>query len=57
MKNFKMTTFVNLNQTKEERRETYRELRERGLTPSQAYVLRDWTTNHIIQFLMAVNED
>lgn len=51
--------FVNGCQTKEERREKYRRLREAGANTQYAQRARDWTNNHVektIEILVVKNE-
>jgi len=48
--------WVNMHQTKEERREKYRLAREHGANSYQARVVRDWTMPHLKLFLEAIKD-
>ncbi len=45
-----LTVFVNLHQTKEERRNKYWAVRNEGYSPAIATRLRDWRWKSIFQF-------
>ncbi len=42
-----MYRFVNLYQTKGDRKKKYDDVREHGATVREARVFRDWTRNHV----------
>jgi len=48
-----MNIFVNARQTKKERREKYKKLKDAGFKTWMCKRARDWTNNHIDQLIEA----
>ena len=47
--------FVNKHQSKETRRWKYYNVRANGFPVNTAMIVRDWTVNHVVEFIQLMN--